>query len=169
MRVGSWWESGLGDSSLSPSYSVWGGALAQGQIRCYWGEKVAWGPSPNLLPGCQASWGFLPGEAGGHKSLFTAEGHPLFTHPWGQCRKGHSLLALLRLLYTGKLFEGLVSTSLPPTHCSTELLPTPVSAERASSCPENGHTPSLLPTLSRLPPATLPGAGCPLPPSSLFL
>ena len=89
MRVGSWWESGLGDASLSPSYSVWGGVLAQGQIRCYWGEKVAWGPSPNLLPGCQASWGFLPGEAGGHISFFTAESHPLFTHPQDKCRKGH--------------------------------------------------------------------------------
>ena len=74
---------------LSPSYSVWGGVLAQGQIRCYWGEKGAWGPSPNLRPGCQVSWGclFLPGEAGGHKSFFIAEGHPLFTHPRDQCRR----------------------------------------------------------------------------------
>ena len=94
---------------------------------------------------------------------------PLFTHPQDRCRKGHKD-PIPRWLCFGSCtqgnFEGLVSTSLPPTHSLThcELLPTPVSAERASSCPENGHTPFLLPTLSGLPPAALPGAGCPLPP-----
>ena len=121
---------------------------------------------PSWVPGLMGlpvpTWG-----SRGNKSFFTAEGQPLFTHPQDRCRKGHKD-PIPRWLCSGSCtqgnFEGLVSTSLPPTHSLThcELLPTPVSAERASSCPENGHTPFLLPTLSGLPPATLPGAGCPL-------
>ena len=69
---------------LSPPSTVFGvGRWPRGRLDVTGVRKVAWGPSPDLLPGCQASWGslFLPGEAGGHKLFFTAEGQPLFTHP----------------------------------------------------------------------------------------